>query len=81
MLSGLLMKQYPRARLTGLDLAPVSTGVKVQQGGPQVSKAEAEIQEHRRLLRDENLFSQRLSALDKIFSECFRRFMKLVLLV
>lgn len=73
------MSQLGSGAVAGLDLAPVSTGVKIQQGGPQVSKAEAEIQEHRRLLRDENLFSQRLSALDKIFAECFRRFMKLVL--
>lgn len=61
--------------VAGTDLAPVSTGVKVQQGSDQMSKAEAEIMERRRSLKDENLFNQRIGVLDKVFAESFRRFM------
>ena len=64
--------------VAGTDLAPASTGAKVQEGSEQMSKAEAEIQERRRLAKDENLFNQRVTVLDKIFSEAFRRFMKIV---
>lgn len=64
--------------VAGTDLAPVSTGVKIQQGSDQMSKAEAEINERRRTLKDENLFNQRVSVLDKVFAEAFRRFMKKV---
>ena len=65
--------------VAGTELAPVSTGVKVQTNGDQPTKAENEILERRRLLKDENLFNQRVTVLDKIFSESFRRFMNLVL--
>lgn len=61
--------------VAGTDFAPVSTGVKVQEGGSAPSKAEAEIRERHRTLKDENLFNQRVVVLDKIFSEAFRRFM------
>lgn len=64
--------------VAGTDLAPVSTGVKVQQGSDQMSKAEAEIQERRRTLKDENLFNQRVGVTDKVFAEAFRRFMNKV---
>ena len=61
--------------VAGTDFAPVSTGVKMQEGGQAQSKAEAEIRERHRTLKDENLFNQRVVVLDKIFSEAFRRFM------
>ena len=70
--------QVGTGSVAGTDYAPLSTGVKVQEGGQQMSKAEAEIQERRRLLRDENLFNSCVAVHDKIFREIFRRFMKLV---
>ena len=70
--------QLGTSSVAGTDNAPLSTGVKVQEGGVQASKAEAEIMERRRLLRDENLFNSCVIVHDKIFREIFRRFMKLV---
>jgi hypothetical protein len=70
--------QLGTASVAGTDNAPLSTGVKVQEGGVQMSKAEAEIQERRRTLRDENLFNSCVIVHDKIFREIFRRFMNLV---
>lgn len=72
------VSQMGTGAVAGTDYAPLSTGVKVQEGGTQMSKAEAEIQERRRLLRDENLFNSCVIVHDKIFREIFRRFMKLV---
>lgn len=64
--------------IAGTDNSPLPVGAKTFEGGTQRSKAEAEIQERRRLARDENLFNSCVSVHDKIFRECFRRFMKLV---
>lgn len=64
--------------VAGTDLAPVSTGFKVQGDGQQISKAEAEIQERKRTARDEALFNTRVTYHDKIFAEIFRRIMKIV---
>jgi len=72
------VSQMGTGAVAGTDYAPLSTGVKVQEGGQQMSKAEAEIQERRRLLRDENLFNSCVIVHDKIFREVFRRFMNLV---
>lgn len=66
------------AGIAGTDNSPLPVGAKTFEGGTQMSKAEAEIQEGRRLARDENLFNQCVTVHDKIFRECFRRFMKLV---
>ena len=70
--------QLGTSSVAGTDNAPLSTGVKVQEGGVQASKAEAEIMERRRLLRDENLFNSCVGVHDKIFREIFRRFMNIV---
>lgn len=64
--------------IAGTDNSPMPVGAKTFEGGPQMSKAEAEIQERRRLARDENLFNSCVAVHDKIFRECFRRFMLLV---
>ena len=64
--------------IAGTDNSPLPIGAKTFEGGNQMSKAEAEIQERRRLARDENLFNSCVAVHDKIFRECFRRFMKLV---
>lgn len=64
--------------IAGTDNSPLPVGAKTFEGGNQMSKAEAEIQERRRLARDENLFNSCVAVHDKIFRECFRRFMKLV---
>lgn len=64
--------------IAGTDNSPLPVGAKTFEGGNQMSKAEAEIQERRRLARDENLFNSCVDVHDKIFRECFRRFMKLV---
>lgn len=64
--------------VAGTDLAPVSTGFKYQGDGVQMSKAEAEIKERRRTAKDEALFNTRVTYHDKIFSEIFRRIMKIV---
>lgn len=69
------ISQVGTGAVAGTELAPVSTGVKVQQGSDVPSKAEAEINERRRTLKDENLFNYRVGVLDKIFAESFRRFM------
>lgn len=75
---GKMVSQLGIGSVAGTDLAPISTGIKVQEGSDAVSKAEAEIQEHRRMLKDESMFNQRVTVLDKVFSESFRRFMKIV---
>lgn len=64
--------------IAGTDNSPLPIGAKTFEGGNQMSKAEAEIQERRRLARDENLFNSCVAVHDKIFRECFRRFMNLV---
>lgn len=64
--------------IAGTDNSPLPVGAKTFEGGNQMSKAEAEIQERRRLARDENLFNSCVAVHDKIFRECFRRFMKIV---
>lgn len=69
------VSQIGTGAVAGTDLAPVSTGIKVQAGGEQMSKAEAEIRERHRNLKDEALFNARVSFLDKVFAETFRRFM------
>lgn len=66
------------AGIAGIDNSPLPVGAKVFEGGQQLSKAEAEIMEGRRLARDENLFNQCVVVHDKIFRECFRRFMRIV---
>ena len=66
------------AGIAGTDNSPLPVGAKTFEGGQQLSKAEAEIQEGRRLARDENLFNQCVTVHDKIFRECFRRFMLIV---
>lgn len=66
------------AGIAGTDNSPLPVGAKTFEGGQQLSKAEAEIQEGRRLARDENLFNSCVTVHDKIFRECFHRFMKLV---
>ena len=66
------------AGIAGTDTSPLPVGAKQFEGGTQMSKAEAEIQEGRRLARDENLFNQCVTVHDKIFRECFRRFMNIV---
>lgn len=72
------VSQIGTGAVAGTDLAPVSTGIKVQEGGAQMSKAEAEIRERQRMLKDEALFNARISFLDKVFAETFRRFMEKV---
>ena len=72
------VSQIGTGAVAGTDLAPISTGIKVQSGGEQMSKAEAEIRERQRMLKDEALFNARISFLDKVFSETFRRFMNKV---
>lgn len=64
--------------IAGVDNSPLPVGAKTFEGGNQLSKAEAEIMEGRRLARDENLFNQCVTIHDKIFRECFRRFMRIV---
>ena len=64
--------------IAGTDNSPLPIGAKTFEGGNQMSKAEAEIQERRRLARDENLFNSCVAVHDKIFRECFRRFMNIV---
>lgn len=70
-----LLDQLGPASVAGIELAP--TAPRLQLGGEQPSKAEAEIMERRRTSRDENLFAQRVTVLDRIFSETFRRFLKI----
>ena len=73
-----LLSRAGTAGIAGVDNSPLPVGAKTFEGGQQLSKAEAEIQEGRRLARDENLFNQCVTVHDKIFRECFRRFMKIV---
>ena len=75
---GKMIAQLGAGSVAGTDLSPISTSVKVQEGSEAISKAEAEIREHVRLAKDEALFNQRVGILDKVFSEAFRRFMKIV---
>lgn len=69
------VSQIGTGAVAGTDLAPVSTGIKVQSGGDQMSKAEAEIRERQRTAKDEALFNARVAFMDKVLAETFRRFM------
>lgn len=66
--------------VTGSDKGPLaSTGFKLQQGSDRQTKAEVELQNRLRSHKEEALFIQRMSTLDKVFRESFRRFIKLAL--
>lgn len=63
--------------VTGGDKQQISqTGPKLQETGRQ-TKFEAEIQQRLRSHKEEALFVQRMSVLDKVFRETFRRFVTL----
>lgn len=64
--------------VTGADNGPVgTTGVKTFQGSDRQTKAEVELQQRLRSHKEEGLFVQKLSVLDKVFRETFKRFIKL----
>lgn len=65
--------------VTGSDkLAIAQTGPKLNQdGSARQTKFEAEIQQRLRSRKEEALFVQRMSVLDKVFRETFRRFIAL----
>lgn len=64
--------------VTGADKGPVgTTGVKTFQGSDRQTKAEVELQQRLRSHKEEGLFVQKLSVLDKVFRETFKRFIRL----
>lgn len=70
-----LLSQLGPGSVAGTLLSP--TFPRVDDGGQQMSKAEAEIKDRVRTQRDENHFSSRMHAWDLIFSETWRRFVKI----
>lgn len=65
--------------VTGGDKAPVSTtGFKMFQGSDRQTKEEVLLQQKLRSHKEEALFVQRMSVLDKVFRETYRRVFRLV---
>lgn len=65
--------------VTGGDRPQISqTGPKLDKGPDRQTKAEVEIQQRLRSRKEEALFVQRMSVLDKIFREMYRRVMRIV---
>ena len=65
--------------VTGSDKQPLgTTAPKLQEGPSRQTKADAEIQQRLRSRKEEALFVQRMSVLDKVFRETYRRVMRLV---
>lgn len=70
-----MLSQLGAGSVAGAEMG--ATSPRLQEGGDRPSKAEAEIMERRRTLRDENLSASRLYAWDRIFAETARRFFRL----
>ena len=72
-----MLSQLGAGSVAGTEMG--ATFPRLQEGGNQPSKAEAEIFEHRRTMRDENLSATRLYAWDRILAETARRFFKIAI--
>ena len=65
--------------VTGGDKGPIATtGVKMFQGSDRQTKEEVLLQQRQRSHKEEALFIQRMSVLDKVFRETYRRAFNLV---
>jgi len=64
--------------VTGSGKGPIATtGVKMFEGSSRQTKAEVEMQNRMTSRKEEGLFVQKLSVLDKVFRETFRRFIRI----
>lgn len=64
--------------VTGMNELPIVRDDRVYSPSTRTTKAMAQQQEDTRARHEEALFIQRMAMLDKLFQECFRRFMNLV---
>lgn len=73
-----LLDQVGVGSVSGTDKGPVATtGVKTFGGSQGQTKAEVELQQHLKAHRDEAEFSAKQDVLNKIFSESFKRSLRL----
>lgn len=75
-----MLDQIGVGSVTGVDKRPITTsGPKLFEGSDRQTKAEVELQQSLRAHKEEALFIQRLSVLDKVFRETFKRFIRLAI--
>lgn len=70
-----MLSQLGAGSVAGTEMG--ATFPRLQEGGTSATKAESEIMEHRRTMRDENLSAVRLYAWDRILAETARRFFRI----